>query len=121
MFRCFFFRSIRQLIKYFLGVDAAAGHIPESAAAAVAAAAKVPAMRGMFKASEHAPGISCGQRFRRRHRGWLKLRGPQDENVFEFRKASLVLSQWSDPYDVATPATAAPARPSALRGQVPRG
>lgn len=62
-FVAFFSEPLGSLIKYFLGVDATAGHIPEFAAA------KVP---GMFKASERAsvtPEISCGQRFRCRHRG----------------------------------------------------
>lgn len=92
-FCCAFFSGpLGSLIKYFLGVDATAGHVPES----VVATASRKVVPGMFKANERAsatPEISCGQRFRRRHRGrGLKLRGPQDENVFESRKASPVLS-----------------------------
>lgn len=45
-FVAFFSEPLGSLIKYFLGVHATAGHIPESVAA------KVP---GMFKASERKP------------------------------------------------------------------
>jgi len=83
-----FFRSIRPLIKYSLGRGTAPGNIPESAATAVPDNAGDARARARALARELArprdivrseiPSSSSG----------TKLRGPQDENVFESRKAS---------------------------------
>jgi len=73
-FVAFFSEPLGSLIKYFLGVDATAGHIPEFAAAKV-----VP---GMFKASERNPRDIVRSEIPPPSSS-SKLRGPQDENVFE--------------------------------------